>query len=276
MLSPLAARIYRPERPALDAARRAVSGCVDARQAWETLATRGCIPESWIDAPLRRYRVGGRAASHPETEPRVLLSEGPNALPSRVQAQPWSIEDAALIAGDIAGVLAAEALAREAAVRLAPWDSGYEGEPPQRVVWRGAAPSWDPEHRELCFQPAPLLAKEVGGLVSRALFVANGHPPALPPAAPEDALPGDRPSIVAWLLYEQAAWRAAVAMNLAVPAQRPEHPNYRAKVRVSLSGRRFAELASPFEPFLGVFRRGYALGAVTREAIALVMPWERR
>jgi hypothetical protein len=76
---------------------------------WESLATRGLIPDRWVDDRSRRFHGGGRA--------------------------PATVTEAVLLAADAEGVALAEALAREAVLRRAPW---FEREPPRTRRWRRA------------------------------------------------------------------------------------------------------------------------------------------
>lgn len=61
----LAARILRPARPGLAAARAAVAGITDPREAWEALAARGIIPLEWVEDPRRDFESTEDAAGEP-------------------------------------------------------------------------------------------------------------------------------------------------------------------------------------------------------------------
>jgi hypothetical protein len=76
-------------------------------QLWEALATRGLIPDAWIDDPTRRFHGGCRT--------------------------PGTLTEAVLLAADAEGIAVAEALARETVQRLAPW---LERAPSRTVRWR--------------------------------------------------------------------------------------------------------------------------------------------
>src|SRR5262245_43625586 len=48
-------RIFHPEQPRVVEARDAVADLEDPREAWEALASRGVIPDDWVQQPLRGF-----------------------------------------------------------------------------------------------------------------------------------------------------------------------------------------------------------------------------
>lgn len=106
---PATATPPRPARARLAEVRAIVGPLLDAREIWETLATRGVIPSAWLSDENRAFTCvaadGSRRAPFPPT-PAACLA----------------------IASDIENVITAEAIARELA-RAAE-------EPIERILWR--------------------------------------------------------------------------------------------------------------------------------------------
>ncbi len=268
MPPPIAASIFRPNRHALDDT-WFVTTELEAAAAWEALAREQLIPSTAIDDPLRSFRTGGRSSR--SSSPRRLLSETPGAAPSRVQPYPVSSQHAAVLASDVDGLQAAERWAREAAEQLAPWDSGYAQAPPTHVVWRVVPWSEVDGVRRPYRQPSVLLALELTHLVSRTLFERGVERPAADSLPPEYVLPDHRPWFVHMQIFGALCFARASEAGLVVPAERPAHPRYR-DFPVSLAGRPFASLDNPFWPMLEVVRLGYAIAAITPDAIAMFAP----
>lgn len=103
-------------------------------EVWETLVVRGWIPDEWVSDPQRRYgnwctfcgALGFRLESGvPET---CAICEGATFERSPAPGRPLAIA----LASDVAGVRAAEALAREFLERLRPLGVSAGSE----VSWR--------------------------------------------------------------------------------------------------------------------------------------------
>lgn len=106
--------------PRLDEAREAVCGIEHPREAWEALAARGLVPESWVDDPRRWFVCSADEwlAHGSLAAPR----EGPLASP-----HPPSTGACVALAADPRGVATAETLAHEVA---------------REEARRGDAPRW--------------------------------------------------------------------------------------------------------------------------------------
>ncbi|MDB4929062.1 MAG: hypothetical protein JWM10_1546 [Myxococcaceae bacterium] len=186
-------------------------------QLWEALATRGLVPDAWIDDPTRRFHGGGRA--------------------------PATMTEAVLLASDAEGIAAAEALARETALRLGPW---LQRGPPRTVRWR---------------------------LVDWSLFLSDRWRDHLV-EAPGGAAVG--------ALLRSAVGAAGAAMTYRRPSltaagvEVAESPNVFRELAESVASIvSAAELWSaapdPFAPLLTLWARGYGL-LDTRPALTLLLP----
>ncbi|MFY0533445.1 hypothetical protein [Nannocystis pusilla] len=129
-LEALAARVMRPDRPALADARAAVAGLVDPREAWLALARRGLIPPDWLDASSRRFAAPSRTSKRDESRSQLRLA-GLTAL-----VHPARVDDAITVAASARTIALAEAHSREAARSIG-------AAPDVPVVWRIAA-RWNP------------------------------------------------------------------------------------------------------------------------------------
>lgn len=101
-------RLLRPDRPRLAEALKIVENLYDAKEAWETLSTRGLVPREWLSRDERSY-----------------VLDAPDG--SRRGYFPPSIRMAVSLACDMNNILAAEEAARRNAKDI---------RNPQRVVWR--------------------------------------------------------------------------------------------------------------------------------------------
>jgi hypothetical protein len=112
-----AARVLRPDRPRLSAARAALEGLTDPRVAWEVLAAREVIPADWVGAPQRTFVHG--------TPPAILIDEDSFHIDPWVPHACWReldhparVQHALALGADPAGLLTAETLAREDAAHV--------------------------------------------------------------------------------------------------------------------------------------------------------------
>lgn len=204
-------------------------------QLWEALATRGLIPDAWIDDPSRRFHGGGRA--------------------------PATVTEAVLVAADADGIAAAEQLARETALRLGPW---LHRAPPRTVRWRLLDWSLFLSERwrdHLVVGPG---GAAVGELLVDAVERA-GEPMAYrrPSLTAIGAEVADSPNVfrelvesVASIVSAAGHWRTAADAR-AVSATLP---------RVDR-----ATAPDPFDPLLTLWARGYGL-LDTRPALTLLLP----
>lgn len=223
-----------------------------AHAAWEALATHELIPASWIDAPDRAFSVD---------VPRhaVCHCARPREPDDHVgaQAHPRTRAGCVALAADVPGVLAAEALARECAGRLALWGVAVAAEVRWREVdVRTQSPPWF-FHAPECF--------------TRLARAFAHHGKAFHWG--EDALLAGRPGTddVA------DAWRASYATCVNLRGVFRGLASDGARVRPAratplphaVANKRFRDLPNPFEPAVDIWERGYVLIAIHREAIVL-------
>jgi hypothetical protein len=264
----LARAVARPASPQLAAVRSALAERpMDPREAWEVLATRDLVDDTWVTRGPRDVTA---------LPPRGAEDDGPRTLESVVT-----------IACDPAGVARVDALALELARRLAPW---REGEAATRVRWQtvpwtearfphvegfAARPAF--VAMELLYGSGPWGSKEDGALsrsVERAFRPVSGRPSGTvidgnPPVHADDprwmARLWDRVSAGQQCLYHvknRVYWETSVALDLVIPPHKS----------VSLEGRRFRELLDPAEVLLEIWRQGYIVGDVQDDVVTVYAP----
>ncbi len=141
-------RLLKPARPSLAACEAVAARNEDPASLWEALASNGITPPEWLDAPRRLFGdwcaacrglgfvyEGENRGSHCARCGGACFMGG--ALPS----PPLALR----LAADVAGVLAAEALACELVARLSSLGAAVSVE---RVRWRLAAPPFDVATRQ--------------------------------------------------------------------------------------------------------------------------------
>jgi hypothetical protein len=253
----LSKKILTPSRPRLALAREVVEGHKTPRAAWEALASRGVIPMSWIGAE-RRFAGSDCAACRGtgwETTTDYRGDEFYGAC-ERCEERgfrelldaPPTLAACVAFASDPEGIETAEALAREADARLAPWRAPeddaparplwrvYRARPPEETyfLWDTARPASHPAillaHADKRFEgPRPLWAEEVG--LRSAASLLRGFA--------EEELRCSR------------GWQEAARLGLVIPDGSP--------FGRGLSGRAFKELPDPFAPVASLWATGYAL-----------------
>ncbi len=263
----LSARLFRPIRARLEAARDAVRDQLDPAEAWETLAARGVVDPSWISD-------GERVFAEDEVPPG--LARGDRAQPSyegvkqylengpRLCDLPPTVEFAALLASDVAGVETAERVARESVRRLKPWGCPQ----PTQVAWRLIHPEkWETQPGDFRHMVAALAV----GFAFRPLESS------LQQFIRAKRYSFGTPEWRAAYSWECAAqWREVQAKNYHVhrdALERAENSGYGEGSR-SLWGQPFSSLANPFEPLVSLWAAGYALDAITPSLIVLAVPAE--
>lgn len=201
---------------------------------WEALAAEGIIPFEWVGDGARRFEA-----------------------PRELRDAPTSVAMAVALASDTRGVAAAEQLAWEVVARLAPWSPWR----PSRVQWRVVDPvRWTSAHGH-GGGPWRLPAQCVVVALHRADDPTRGMPASLTRSLRRGGPYGanaHRDLDRAWL------WGYAASRGLRVPA-------LDAAPR-ALCDMGFHEVADPFAPLLRLWSTGYALQAVTPDAITLVAP----
>lgn len=250
-------------RDAADAAAREP----ETREAWERLAARGLIPLDWIDHPRRGFVMDARVAVTrglataatptirvPGEGRAVVLSSPPDPLVTFALGR------------DAAGVATAEDLAREYLARLAPF--APPGSPaPDRVLW-SALPASGLAPLPPSGRPGVAGATVASELVARAIG-ARAYDLAQFTSLAREADRWRVHEIIARPILDATRWRAAAAEGLAVPP--PSGPG----APHSVEGRSFAEVASPFEALVALWRTGYAIRRVTPDGILMVARSER-
>lgn len=244
----LVRRVLRPTRPKDAAARECARDARDVRELWESLVAREVVPAEWAASDRRAFHAVNREVS--EIPPTV---------------------DAALaLAADPAGIITAEASAREFAALL------YEGRSgaPDAVVWSCAPPG------TMVFSPqrpgAALLAQtrqpaQAPGAVSsgwRRLASAlwsrvtgESDTPEAPSTAPDAPVQGLL--IDARVLAESEGFAlsphaaTALCMDLAHEA---------------LFAERRPDARNVFGPLRRIWSLGYALDAIDARALTLLAP----
>jgi hypothetical protein len=243
-------RFLAPARGDVDGLRTGLERAVpsgDACQAWDLLVRRGQIPATWLAATRRFVRDPG------DHYRRDAPTRDP--ISAEVAAYPGSLAECALYASDVVGVELAEASAATLVERLAPWGTQAFS----HVRW------WTLSRRHYAYASQDTRPGVTYGL----LFAFNALQRAavlrdvgLPERLFGDAEPWAR------------EWNRLAAAGATVPdPTNTRPPDERTQPVV---GRRFADLANPFEPLAAIERAGYAtmewVGAVgaARGAVVLV------
>lgn len=213
------------------------------QEAWETLAARGIIPEAWAAQAQRRfYGAEGRA------------------LPRDVRAS-------LVFASDPDGIAQAEALGREVAERLGPWN---DGRTPQ-IVWRVL-----PDGASAVVPNLVAGGRYLAAIAALLRESPNATPPTLVRArrgrsAESLAATARVDQACAALIRVAAAWRRGRLLDDAasVEVRAPDGP---AAVLVPTAWRAkwTSQLGDPFEPAEQLWRMGYGLLDVNRRSVVLV------
>lgn len=248
--------------------------------AWAEFVARGLAPAGarrFIERRARRCEVCGMATTGEATFDCEGCAGTGVEFVERRGASPPSLRVALWFAADAAQVLAAEALAREAAVRLWPW-RGRRGalpgasEPAQDVVWR------------VDEEPGPLELQRGTRALCPLLFEALLR-------RLQDERRRDLPYVLHWLTnvpwrYNRGRrWeadptgdRAAVGFydelvrsGAVVPVYGPTGaiPQRLGRSTFAPVGRRFAELPNPFAPLCGLWDLGVAVERLEADAVVL-------
>lgn len=213
---------------------------MNAIEAWETLATRGVIPEHWVGDSGRRFHGAWRNAAPPDLWSAVAYACDPDALST------------------------IETLGLEVAHRLAPWYQPHH----QQVAWRILS------RKELDGYPAravipggEVLLRAAQSLRSARTALAITPPRPQPRGrsrartAPVEVLPWDDTS----LPPPARALRRLIAIAERWSRAGDELLDMAVSVRPS-------DLASPWDPLLKLWRMGYGLDSVSRRNVTLIVP----
>lgn len=225
----------------------------DPAELWEALATRGVIPLEWVTAWDTKSPCGHRwrdilrdvwrtDAPCPECvrarAPARIFDHGEGCYPAE---WPRNVAACVALASDPVGITQAEALAREAVARLAPWGAPQ----PHRVVWRVGA--WDAQRSWLHQGPDQeripdwRIALSTTSRGREFVETFRKHARALI-AKPYvlDTVLTDNDQAIAWMLTHHDLYER-------------ESPN-------------------PWQPLCELFALGYALDAIRDDAVTLVCP----
>ena len=175
---------------------------------------------------------------------------------------PPTVAGCLAFASDVAGIEAAEALAREVVARLRVWRAAQ----PSRVVWR-------------VIGGPPRVAWSRGWLEWPTVFEVDDFDAGIDPVA-ERVLGerfGDRTHATTSAVLSDLShrrlwdWRARRGDRLRTPAlERLEAMLLKSMLPAAVDGRTFAEVPNPFGPLVGIWRLGYALDEITADAIEML------
>lgn len=242
---PLLDGVFRPERPALKAAREATLGIHDPKAAWEALHLAGLLPRAWLDEPRRRFPFFPHLPLHERAQ---QLRRAPFVPPSPF---PDDVGACALIAADVAGIERAEACGSAFSAALAPWGI----EPASAVLW---VPTW-PDHYDYqlhdtkpgVWEPDSMLWRAFPDARSEDLVKVKDRLFQEASTGATSARGSDLSHAVYTLLgwvYGDERWTAAARSGERIPRSAPP----------GVAGRLYADVPSPFAPALELFRTGYA------------------
>lgn len=206
-----------------------------AEETWESLATEGVIPQSWVGDPGRVFGAAERKG----------FSEAPAELAL-----------ALALAADVPGVMRAEQLAREVLTRVAPWCAWR----PRSVAWKLVDPArWTAPHGTQAgvFQR---LAQGATVALHRA-----GDPYRGTSSGHLRTLKRSRYGAAAfWDLQRALLWQYASSRGLRLPALDTVPAGFRG---VSLH-----EVPDAFDPLVQLWATGYALERISAEHLVLIAP----
>ncbi len=159
----LGARLLDPSRPQRAAVADALGATTNRRQAWERMATRGFIPEEWVESPRRRFVC----EPYPSWICRFDSAAGiRKAVVPRTLPHPPSIGAIATLASGPASVTTAEAFAAELVGRYA----RLADLPPfGGVLWRVL-----PAHSRYWRKPLDRIGEAIFGAAYRDTLRADG------------------------------------------------------------------------------------------------------
>ncbi len=210
-------RFLRPARPHLAATRHICAGLDDPREAWARLVDERVLPRDWLDDPRRRFVLD---PPHEPTREPAFHPCGPH---------PVTVEQCALHAADVEGMVVAEHAARELTRRLAPF-----GAPPcERIRWWAISRT----HHDYA-------SSDTRPGVSYALVDAFSILHAI-----DDRPPGPADRLFGFGRYWAQVWERVAAAGRRI---RPTRSS------TMTAGRRFAELDNPFAPLADLEAAGYA------------------
>ncbi|MBL8683623.1 MAG: hypothetical protein JNK05_30915 [Myxococcales bacterium] len=244
-----AERLLAPDNEQADEVRQAAEGCADVRALFESLASRGIVPEAWLDDERREFVADFDAA--------VGAREG--------SSLPTSVEAAVVLASDVRGVTTAEALAREIVAGLVSWRVPQ----PSRVRWWMAR-----ESTASSKETDPPATR--GRRLDRAIYELNVRWPLRRAyyslAVAENNGARKAPSIKRSLVAESAKaarCRSEVAEALASDLEASWLWQIATDDGWKYNGVPFAKLSCPFWAILALWKCGYTLVDIHERAVVL-------
>jgi hypothetical protein len=259
-----------PARVRLAEAQAAVGRTRSPLLAWERLATAALLPFEHVDSPTRRFCIGRwQLARRPaELCDTMQLAEhdGDHMFTSMpfspkvrvVSSRPMTVGAAARFVADLATVLEVEALAREAVLRLRAWRPVATFASAITVVWAVTSVDRTPLGHLGGERMLLLQSMSLTGLIAEHLRGVKGHFGA-----------GTRPrSRVQTIAACAEAWELAATQGLRLGEGLRWQPakHYGAALR----GKRFSEVPNPFAPVVEIYKRGYAVRAITGDNVTLM------
>lgn len=262
----IAARLLQPAAPCAAQAKALAASRATAAELWEAMEIAGLTPPP--RAGERRFRAvtvapcescrgkgrtGGYSGDPDEWEDDAWTcgtcdSQGHTVASERDHDRPASVEECVALASDPEGVRTVEALADEAAARLA-----VLGAPAQEeLVWRVGGPL--PRRRVLEAADVPWLQRMVTD-PSLKIWAS----PAVKPFEDKVYDVGTGAFFDRARLHVQGDqfWRQALERGERVPDEVKASYGPPIATPRALVGRAFAELANPFAPTLEIWARGY-------------------
>jgi hypothetical protein len=235
-------RFLRPDRIALDVS---ILAARSGPEVWRRAIAAGCLPSSWADDPLRRFRA---TEAQVRRTPEPAAEAGGAGRARWLSAVPIDRQAARLLASDPQGMIEAEQHARELITTLLPFtDTARPSEVgARRIVWWIAG----------CSVERP----EAGGPPLAHLRAPIQRIRELMERLTGKWLEPPHPHVRFRLTHELLTWshRWARALDLRIPDEFG-----------LLAGRRLGELDNPFEPWLKVIATGYSPWLLTSSTIEL-------
>jgi hypothetical protein len=251
----------RPARPHLTGAQERVGTLTDVKLAWQKLGQAGLLPRINPDLPIRLFRrIGPQPQGQDSRELTRFIENMDGGPPARQRYfvtdrnEPFSVEDAVLIAADAAGIEHAETAGYTARHCLQPWGMA----PPNRIAWRVMS-SKEPTFRT----PGSSLLDDLRVFLAEAFDQAGHKITPYPLASPEP------PNHQLWQLAVEHDYRVPYEVEDPYGAFGAGGPPL---VPSAAAGKRFRELPNPFEPIHRLAQNGYRLDAFTDEEIVLLVP----
>lgn len=251
----------RPVRPQLARVQAVVGAETEASQAWKKLTRFALVPMLHADSPERIFRrISKQPMDSGSRQGGALIPNLDGGPPARQswfvtdRREPFSVDEAVLIAADARGIEQAEEAARTIAQRLQIFGQAA----PRRIVWRvmsEAEPTWQTSARESILHDVQIFLTEAFHRAQQPI--------------PSNPLTGR------WV-SDCELWNLAAARFYRFPAE-VEDPYFTfadgpPRIPQSVIGKVIRELPNPFEPLEFLTHLGYRLDCLTSEEAVLLAP----